>query len=273
MPSPPPQFATHADPLDPAALTAAGIATLVHLHEVDSTMTAARRLAADPAAALPALVIAERQTAGRGRRGAGWWQADASLAASIVIDGPLVGAAGPRPTWSLACGVALAETIRSLEPAVDATVRWPNDVEVSGRKLAGIILETVPPNRGIIGVGVNSAGTAAGAPAGLRERVVTLPDLIGRTLPRSRLVATLVPRLLGLLADIERDPAALVARYAPLCGLTGRHVTVHVGDASHQGLCRGIAADGRLVLETAAGTTTFASGSLTPPGAAWPGPG
>jgi hypothetical protein len=101
----------------------------------------------------PAAVIADRQTGGRGRRGAAWWQPTGSLAASLVLDGSAV-AGGVTPIWSLACGVALAETVRDLEPAAAARVRWPNDVEVAGRKLAGILVETAADGlvRGLVGV-------------------------------------------------------------------------------------------------------------------------
>jgi BirA family biotin operon repressor/biotin-[acetyl-CoA-carboxylase] ligase len=271
MPAPSPQLASHTEPLDAAALTAAGYATVVHLPEADSTMVEARRLAAEPTARLPALVIADRQTSGRGRRGAGWWQADGSLTASIVVDGEMVGrpASGPRPVWSLACGVALAETIRELEPGVDVRIKWPNDLDVAGRKLAGIIVEADAGGRTIFGIGVNTSGSAQAAPAGLRDRVVTLPDLVGRPLSRTRLLAAWLPRLCELLHEMDADPGTLAHRYRPFCCLTGRPVTLHVGTEQHSGICRGIATDGSLLIDTPTGQRMFASGSLTPPGSEW----
>jgi BirA family biotin operon repressor/biotin-[acetyl-CoA-carboxylase] ligase len=95
-------------------------------------MERARRLAADLTTALPAIVLADHQTAGQGRRGARWWQAEGSLAVSIVLDERMVGVA-VKPTWSLACGVVLAEAIAVLMPAVEPQVKWPNDLEVDGR--------------------------------------------------------------------------------------------------------------------------------------------
>jgi BirA family biotin operon repressor/biotin-[acetyl-CoA-carboxylase] ligase len=271
MPAPSPQLASHPEPLDAAALAAAGYATVVHLSDADSTMVEARRLATGPATRLPALVVADRQTSGRGRRGAGWWQADASLAASIVIDGPAVElpTTRPQPVWSLACGVALAETLRDCEPGIDVRIKWPNDLDVAGRKLAGIIVEADASGRTIFGIGVNTAGSASAAPDGLRDRVITLPDLVGRPLSRSRLLAAWLPRLCTLLREMDADPGRLADRYLPLCGLAGRAVTIHVGTEQHSGICRGIAADGGLVIDTPSGQRTFASGSLTPPGSEW----
>lgn len=270
-PSPPDPF-----PVE-AVRAAAGLATLEHLREADSTMTRARAIAADPRAPLPAAVVADRQTSGRGRRGAGWWQAPGSLAASLVVDGaPRSAPGGGAVTalWSLACGVALAETVRALEPGVEARVRWPNDVVVGPRKIAGILVETAPQGRIVIGVGVNTAGRAGDAPEPLRQRVATLEDITGRMLPRERLLGALVPALLGAISEASLEPRALVARYRPLCSLSGTFVTLHREDGrTISGPCLGIDADGALVLDTAAGPIHLVSGSLTDPREVWRGAG
>ena len=255
---------------------AAGLATLEHLVETGSTMQRAREWALDPAVPLPAAVVADRQTAGRGRRGAAWWQAPGSLATSLVLAGasPAPGAEGRAlaPLVSLACGVALAETIRGLEPEVGTLVRWPNDVVVAGRKLAGILVETAPGGRLVVGIGVNTTGSAREAPAPLGARVATIPDLVGRSLPRGRLLAALVPRLVGLLGETSRDPSVLVERYRPLCSLAGTTVTLHRDDGRRiTGPCLGIDASGALVIETVAGPMHLVSGSLTAPADVWRG--
>lgn len=261
------------DPFDPATLVRAGLLAHVHhLPETSSTMDVAKRIAVDPETRLPALVITDRQSSGRGRRGAGWWQAPGSLAASLVVNPHALGTGSvPPATWSLACGVVLAEAIRDCEPAVDAVVRWPNDVEVGTKKLAGILVETVAGPGVVFGVGVNTTGTANDAPEAIRHRVVTIPDVAGHAMTRQKLLEAFIPRLFGLLADMAKDPAALRARYRPLCCLTGRSVTIHIGEARHSGICQGIADDGQLVLDTPHGPRQFASGSLTPPEDVWPG--
>jgi BirA family biotin operon repressor/biotin-[acetyl-CoA-carboxylase] ligase len=245
-----------------------------HQAEADSTMVRAREIAADPLCLLPAAVIADRQTHGRGRRGASWWQPPGSLAVSIVLDATAAGteaAAAPPPSWSLACGVAIAETLRALDPDVQAMVRWPNDIEVQGRKLAGILVETAGCGRAIFGIGVNTTGIAAAAPVPLRARVATFPDLTGRSLPRERLLVAFLPRFLGLLRGMAADEGILAARYRPLCSLDGHAVTIHAGDGRHHGLCRGIAGDGALVLDTPSGRMRLVSGSLTDPADVWRG--
>jgi len=258
------------DPLDPAALLGPGcLAACERLAETGSTMDRAREIAADSTSRLPCGVIADRQLDGRGRRGARWWQPAGSLAVSLVVAGDHPGGRPPPPAWSLACGVAVAETIRSLEPAVPAEVRWPNDIEVNGRKLAGILVETAGRQRVIFGIGINTTGSAASAPTAIAGRVATLPDLIGRSLGRQRLLEALIPRLLQLLEGVRRDPGSLLDRYRPLCCLTGRMIRIHIDGQAHEGRCGGLAPDGRLVLDTAAGRMLVVSGSLTPPEDVW----
>ena len=263
------------DSLDPVILCReTGLAAVDVLAEATSTMDRARELALGMDMPLPLAVVAERQTAGRGRRGARWWQSPGSLATSLVIDAASVAETGRplSPLWSLACGVALAESLIDLRALVEAQVRWPNDIVARGRKLAGILVETAPGGRVIFGIGVNTNGSAADAPAALRERVGTLPDLTGRSLSRSRLLVAFVPRFLSLLGETSRDPGVLVERYRTLCSLSGSEVTVHREDGRRlAGICHGIDADGALVLDTAAGLVHLVSGSLTDPLEVWRG--
>jgi len=259
------------DAIDATSLAARlRFAAVEHLAEVESTMDRARELA-ESAGPLPAVVIAGTQTRGRGRRGASWWQAEGSLAASVVYDSADLGGTEPLSRWSLACGVAVAEAVRAIEPAIDARVRWPNDVEVGSRKLAGILVETTRGGRVIFGIGVNTTGSAADAPTAVRHRVATVPDLVGRPIRRETLLAEIIERLAPLCREIAARPESLVARYAPLCGLTGKPIRLHIGTETVEGICRGIAADGSILIERHSAVESFTSGTLTPPGTEWRG--
>jgi len=269
--SPPPP-----DPIDPALLMArACLATFEHHAALGSTMERARELALDADCRLPAAVVADVQSLGRGQRGARWWQAPGSLAVSVVVDAAPEAQAeaktAPPAIWSLACGVALAESVATLAPTVEPMVRWPNDIEANGRKLAGILVETTPGGRVIFGIGVNTTGSCEDAPPPLAKKIVTAPDLTGSPLPRQRLLIDFLPRLFAVLAATIDDPEAFVARYRARCGLDGHPVTVYRGDERLTGLCRGIAADGRLVLDTSSGRVHVTSGSLTHPADVWRG--
>lgn len=271
MPPPP-----HLDAIDAKSLAARlQLGAFEHLAEAESTMDRARELA-EAAGPLPAIVIADIQTRGRGRRGASWWQAKGSLAASIVCDAADLGGTEPLSRWSLACGIAVAEAVRAIEPTIDACVRWPNDVEVGSRKLAGILVETARGGRVIFGIGVNTTGSAADAPEAVRHRVATIPDLVGRPIRRDAILPEIVARLAPLCREITARPESLVARYSPLCGLTGRPIRLHVGSDSVggniiDGICRGISADGSILIERHSAVESFTSGTLTPPGTEWRG--
>jgi BirA family biotin operon repressor/biotin-[acetyl-CoA-carboxylase] ligase len=267
----------HGDPLDSQQLVAAAqLATVEHLPEAESTMHRGRVLAAaSRTAGLPALVIADRQTDGQGRRGAGWWQAAGSLAMTVVVDPVWLG--WPRTAerspaaagWSLVCGIALAESLGNIMPSLTFGLRWPNDLEVGGRKLAGILAEASPSGRVLFGIGVNTAGSVADAPPPLRERLVTVPDLVGEPLPRQQLLEAFLPLLWELLRSLAVDSALLYQRYAPLCTLTGTPVTFHHGQEAVQGVCLGIDAAGGLRIQSATGERTFYAGSLTPVSDQW----
>lgn len=285
------RFAGKADPLDWSRIAAAGsLATVEHLVEAASTMHRARELAAVAGREeLPAIVLADRQMEGHGRRGAGWWQAAGSLAMTLVVDPAWLGWSEGRGSpaaagWSLACGVALAESIREHEPSLAVGVRWPNDVEVGGRKLAGILAETSASSqlatsrsatsrsatsRVLFGIGVNTAGHGRDAPPELRDRLVTIPDLTGRLLPRQRLLETFLPRLWQLLAQLGDEPELLTARYRPLCTLTGTTVTLYQGSDRVRGTCLGIDSNGAILIRTGDVVVRQHAGSLTPPGREW----
>ena len=262
------------DPIDPTVLMdRAGLATFEHHAAVGSTMERARELAQDADCSLPAAVVADMQSLGRGQRGARWWQAPGSLAVSVVVDATREAQAMPAPpaVWSLACGVALAESLAAVAPAIESLVRWPNDIEANGRKLAGILVEATPGGRAIFGIGVNTTGSCRDAPSPLDKKIVTVPDLTGSPLPRERLLLDFLPRLFALLAATAVDPEAFVARYRARCSLDGHPITVFRGDERLTGICRGIAADGTLVLDTSSGRVHVTSGSLTQPADIWRG--
>ena len=232
-------------------------------------------MALDAACLLPAAVVADTQSLGRGQRGARWWQAPGSLAVSVVVDATAAvqssAPLAPPAVWSLACGVALAESVAAVVPAVDPLVRWPNDIEADGRKLAGILVEATSGGRAIFGIGVNTTGSSLDAPPPLDKKIVTIPDLTGSPLPRQRLLVDFLPRLFDLLAATVLDAESFVARYRARCGLDGHPVTVFRGDERLTGICRGIASDGTLVLDTPSGRVHVTSGSLTHPADVWRG--
>ena len=126
---------------------------------LDSTSDEARRRAAEGVAA-PLWIVAERQTKGRGRRGRAWTSEAGNLTATYLFAPPLGSAEAAR--LSFAASLAVADLIDSFRPGA-ARVKWPNDVLIGGRKVAGILLESASGSPGgpvawlAIGIGINIA--------------------------------------------------------------------------------------------------------------------
>jgi BirA family biotin operon repressor/biotin-[acetyl-CoA-carboxylase] ligase len=206
----------------------------VHLRETDSTNNVARELAGR-GAPHGTLITADQQTAGRGRQGRDWSApVGASLLCSWVIR-------DPGPLLSLAAGVAVAELAGE-----SSRVKWPNDVLIDRRKLAGILVEGRPQERwGVLGIGINVATRPEQLPAELRDRAATLaltPADLEPTLARLR------DNLERWLSAADRDVLQAVRA---LDALRDRPVRW----AGGAGTGAGIDDDGRLLVNLADGSS------------------
>jgi BirA family biotin operon repressor/biotin-[acetyl-CoA-carboxylase] ligase len=199
------------------------------------------------------LVVARHQLAGRGARGRVWVaEPGASLPFSFVVR-PLRGGS----LLALAVGLGLAETLESL--GVEARVKWPNDVLVGDRKIAGILVEARSvggraPEAAVVGVGINLRPQAypEGADATDLQSVVDAFDAEAVFADVLEHIETWVDRASAMPHAVVR---ALDAR------LAWRDEEVVVDDAL-RGIVRGIDRDGELVLETPEGTQTVRAGRL-----------
>jgi BirA family biotin operon repressor/biotin-[acetyl-CoA-carboxylase] ligase len=203
----------------------------LHLRETTSTNDVARELAIG-GAPHGTLVTAGSQTAGRGRQGRAWTMPPgAGLLMSLVLS-------GRDPLLPLAAAVAVVRACD--EPG--STIKWPNDVLLHGRKIAGILAEARPPgNWVVLGIGINVAVDATALPDALRERAGTLGRSPGA-------VAPLLSRLLSELEQALALPAAeLLAAWRSFDALAGRPVRW----ADGEGVARGVDDEGRLVVELA----------------------
>lgn len=247
-----------------AALPAdAGLASLDVVFETDSTNALALRT--PPPAQGTAVFLAERQTAGRGRRGRVWRSplaAHVYLSLSRRVEGGVAALQG----LSLAVGVAVAEALHALGYP-DVGLKWPNDLLARGRKLGGILVEVggdaAGPMHVVVGVGVN-VRMPAGAAAGIGQPWIDLAALADAPPSRPAVAAVLLAALLPLLARFEREGLApSLARWPAYDVLAGRAVRLEEGGRVHEGIAAGIAPDGALRLRLPGGERTFHAGEAS----------
>lgn len=184
-------------------------------------------------------LVALSQTQGRGRQGRQWRSAGGNFSGSTLIG--LKPADPPAPSLSLVAGLALIEAADTADPGAQLMLKWPNDLLLNGKKLAGILLERTG-DRVVAGFGVNLA-----AAPDLPGRATA--SLGGRIVPQAfaPLLAASFARLLSLWRSAEPQALALawLARAHPL----GTRLTVHASpEVTRTGTFAGIDPDGALRL-------------------------
>ena len=211
------------------------------------------------------LVIADEQTAGRGRGSNRWWTGTGSLAFSLLFDPVARGIA--RQDFAM---IALASAIAIIEAAnpriapYSAGIHWPNDIFVGRRKIAGILVEALSDGRHILGIGVNVNNSVDAAPEELAELVATMFDLSRRRHDRGELLIDLLHHLQLRLVQLATAPEQLGRQANQLCLQHGRPLCVQQGSQKIRGRCLGIGLDGALMLETAEGQRNVYAGFLKP---------
>lgn len=237
-----------------------------HHAEIPSTNTRALAMADDPACALPALVLADRQTAGRGRGANLWWSDRGALTFSLVI--PRSHVLSPSAGWtrmSLTIGLAVGAALQQLRPGLEIGLKWPNDVCVRSRKICGILVEVPPrtPDRLVLGVGVNVNNSLAAAPAPVAARATALIDVAGYAFDLTVVLIQMLRQIAEELDLLARDQLDLARRWNMLCMLTGRRVQVAAGQRVTVGICQGVDESGALEIDTAEGVQRCLSGVVS----------
>jgi BirA family biotin operon repressor/biotin-[acetyl-CoA-carboxylase] ligase len=233
------------------------VRSMVLLDEVDSTSNRAAQLVREESVELPLCIWARRQTHGRGRGTHSWWSDSGSLTFTVAIDPTAQGLAGEsEPKLALGTAVSVIDALDELgyrSPALG--IRWPNDIEVNGRKLGGILPERVETSNGhriLIGVGVNVSTDPAAMPAEIRHMATSLSAMReGSVGPETlaRLLATILDHFGSVLGRlIARDPE-LARRWNALDMLRDQSVSVDLGTRLLAGRGRGIDEDGALCLD------------------------
>ena len=247
------------------AAIASALGPLARRFDVDVLDTCASTNAellarADAGAASGTVLVANEQTAGRGRRGRTWI---ASPGDSLTFSLLWRFAPGTAPAGlSLAVGLAVARALRKVG-AGDTALKWPNDILRNRRKLGGILVELLPgaPHAAVIGIGINLHLPAA-MPPDLRAASAALE------LPatdESTLYAALLTELLAALEQFAAAGfAALRDEWVARHAFQDAPVLLSADFAvPREGICRGVDTDGALLFETAAGIERVLSGEVS----------
>lgn len=222
-----------------------------------STMDAAAALA-QQGAAHGVVVAAEEQTQGRGRRGTTWASPPGAGLYFSFIARPAV--TSSLSLLTLAAGVAVRDGIANAT-GLAAQLKWPNDLLVGRRKLAGILAEGhaigSPEQAVIVGVGVNVQPAAY--PADVRARATSIEDELGRSVDRGLLLSETLTSLWGRLALLEQSPGDILQAWRA-ASPTARGTRVE-WDGRH-GITAGIDEDGALLVRTPSGVERIIAGQL-----------
>ena len=184
-------------------------------------------------------VLAESQSKGRGRRGRRWYSnpGQSILASVLLLNQPI-----PAERLTLTAAVAAAEAIQTF-CKLPCQIKWPNDILVDGKKLAGILVEKKTAQKRhhfVIGIGINCDQPAEFFDAhDLHLPATSILIETGQATDRTGLVCALLEKLEKWL-DKKHDSNAIITRWQQLSDLLGHHVTVESDNRTYSGFCRGI---------------------------------
>jgi BirA family biotin operon repressor/biotin-[acetyl-CoA-carboxylase] ligase len=228
---------------------------LAEFPELDSTNAEALRRAAAGQTG-PLWIRADRQSAGRGRRGRAWESGEGNLFATLLITPER-----PRAEWaqlSFAAAIATADMAAHFAPKAVIAVKWPNDVLAEGRKLAGILLETAGAGLAI-GIGVNLASH----PDGAEFPAISLAGLGVKPPSAADALAILAANVAGWY-QVWRDQGFAPVRDAWLARAAhlGGPIRARLPDKEQCGLFEGIDGEGALLLNQGNTIRAIAAGEV-----------
>ena len=198
------------------------VATVEFHARIGSTSDRARRLAED-GRRLPAIVVADRQSAGRGRRGRRW---ESDSKRGLWLTAVAAGHGREAPALPLRVGLAVSRALESFTPEVRIEIKWPNDIVVGDRKLGGILCERVP-GAVLIGIGLNLNHAAAELPGRVAPPATSILLECGRPISRGGVLARLAEVLRALWTRPDEEIAAEdLERLNERSALAGRRLSV-----------------------------------------------
>ena len=235
--------------------------------EVGSTNTLLKQMAAEGAAA-GTVLIADRQTAGRGRLGRSFLSPGG---VGVYLSALIRPNCAPTELMHLTCAVAVAmcdavENAFGFRPGI----KWTNDLVVGNKKLGGILTELgLDPKTGmvdhaILGIGINCGQTESDFDESIRSMATSVRMVTGQNASRERLIAGMVKALEAMDKALLSSPAAILERYRADCITLGQDVSILRGDEVRHGRALDIDAEGGLIVRYDSGETgTVTSGEVS----------
>jgi BirA family biotin operon repressor/biotin-[acetyl-CoA-carboxylase] ligase len=231
---------------------------------VASTMDVCREFA-EQGAAEGLVIVADEQTAGRGRAGRAWFSPPGqSLYVSVLLRPHLP----PRQTsWLTMIGaLAAADSISQFSILnSQLSIKWFNDVLLNGKKIAGVLVETSLTgdhlDYAVLGIGLNVNTRFDDAPDEVKARATSLREVLGVELDREAMLDRLLVTFGARYSTLPKSP---VAEYARHLDTLGKHVQMNVGADIVAGQAVRVEDDGALVVLTTAGERTISFGDVLP---------
>ena len=233
---------------------------LHHFEQLASTNDKAIELRRSGELFAPAIVLATRQTAGRGRGSNRWLSGAGSLTVTYVL--PVEEHLQPHQL-PLVAGIAVRNAVAELTGDVDVSLQWPNDVLHSGRKLAGLLCERVN-GVDMIGIGINVNQCPAATE--IKTSALSLAAMVGHDLDLNEVLITLTAHLKQrLLARHSQPFGAFLKEYRQYDALLGQDIVVEspAESAPLHGTCEGIDEEGRLLVRCERRLHRIIAGSIT----------
>jgi len=239
--------------------------TIHYLRQVTSTNDIAKELAARGARE-GSVIVAETQTHGRGRLGRKWVSPEGGIWLSIILRPKM----NPKDATklTLTTSVAVARTINKLYD-LKAEIKWPNDIEINGRKVCGILTEATTRGKTtdfvVVGIGVNVNIDLSFLPEPLRGSTTSLKEELKTEIERERFLSALlneIERYYKLFAKVKFD--SILREWRSLCSHMGSHVKITSFNETFEGRAVDVDENGALLVKLGDGTTRrVVSGDVT----------
>jgi BirA family biotin operon repressor/biotin-[acetyl-CoA-carboxylase] ligase len=243
-----------------------GKRSIHYFSHTDSTNNRAKLFASEGAPE-GTLIVAEEQTSGRGRRGRRWFSPSSEGIYTSIILRPSI-SPNEAPKLTLMASVAVAETLLSMT-SLALSIKWPNDIIINGRKIAGILTEISTEMERIdyvvIGVGINVNTPRKSLPSDIKDTATSVLMETGKPFPRIALLRAYLEWLeIYYTTFMTKGFEPVMKRWKHLAGMIGRNISVDLIDRIRTGEVLDVDKDGFLILREQDGTLErIISGDVT----------